>query len=120
MPIPSHGNLCSWAEQGVLLLNASLTVRMNEPNSHAKIGWADFTDAVIKKISDQKEHVVFLLWGKFAQEKKILIDESRHLILKAAHPSPLSAHAGFLGCRHFSKTNAFLMSKGMDPVDWKI
>jgi len=118
--IPRHGNLSHWAGQGVFLLNASLTVRAGEPMSHAKTGWSQFTDTVIKTISDQKKNVVFLLWGKFAQEKKILIDESRHLILKAAHPSPLSAHAGFLGCRHFSKTNAFLMSKGMDPVDWKI
>jgi len=118
--IPRHGNLSHWAGQGVFLLNASLTVRAGEPMSHAKTGWSQFTDTVIKTISDQKKNVVFLLWGKFAQEKKILIDESRHLILKAAHPSPLSAHAGFLGCRHFSKTNAFLMSKGMDPIDWKI
>ena len=118
--IPRHGNLIRWAVQGVFLLNASLTVRAGEPMSHAKTGWSQFTDTVIKTISDQKKNVVFLLWGKFAQEKKILIDESRHLILKAAHPSPLSAHAGFLGCRHFSKTNAFLMSKGMDPIDWKI
>jgi len=118
--IPRHGNLSHWAGQGVFLLNASLTVRAGEPMSHAKTGWSQFTDTVIKTISDQKKNVVFLLWGKFAQEKKVLIDESRHLILKAAHPSPLSAHAGFLGCRHFSKTNAFLMSKGMDPIDWKI
>ena len=118
--IPRHGNLSHWAGQGVFLLNASLTVRAGEPMSHAKTGWSQFTDTVIKTISDQKKNVVFLLWGKFAQEKKVLIDESRHLILKAAHPSPLSANAGFLGCRHFSKTNAFLMSKGMDPIDWKI
>jgi len=118
--IPRHGNLSHWAGQGVFLLNASLTVRAGEPMSHAKTGWSQFTDTVIKTISDQRKNVVFLLWGKFAQEKKVLIDESRHLILKAAHPSPLSAHAGFLGCRHFSKTNVFLMSKGMDPIDWKI
>jgi len=120
MPIPSHGNLCSWAEQGVLLLNASLTVRMNEPNSHAKIGWADFTDAVIKKISDQKEHVVFLLWGKFAQDKQVLIDETKHLVLKAAHPSPFSVEKGFYGCRHFSKTNEYLVSNGIDPINWSL
>ena len=118
--MPRHGNLTHWAEQGVFLLNASLSVRAGEPMSHAKIGWAQFTDTVIKTISDQKKNVVFLLWGKFAQEKKALIDESKHLILKAAHPSPLSAHAGFLGCKHFSKTNAFLVSKGIDPIDWKI
>lgn len=88
--------------------------------SHAKIGWAQFTDAVIKKIAEEKEHVVFLLWGKFAQEKAAFIDESKHCILKAAHPSPLSAHAGFLGCRHFSKTNQYLMDKGIEPVDWKL
>lgn len=118
--IPNHGNLTHWAQQGVFLLNASLTVRAGEPMSHAKIGWASFTDIVIKKISEQKEHVVFLLWGKFAQDKKILIDESKHLVLKAAHPSPLSAHNGFMGCKHFSKTNAWLMSKGIDPVDWQL
>ena len=88
--------------------------------SHAKIGWATFTDTVIRRISDLKAHVVFMLWGKFAQEKKILIDETKHLVLKAAHPSPLSAHAGFLGCRHFSKANEWLISKGIDPVDWKL
>src|SRR5687768_14025928 len=118
--IPEHGNLSHWAQQGVFLLNASLTVRAGEPMSHAKIGWAIFTDTVIRKISELKDHVVFLLWGKFAQEKASLIDESKHLVLKAAHPSPLSAHAGFLGCRHFSKANEFLTSHGIDPVDWKL
>ncbi|MGZ8523966.1 MAG: uracil-DNA glycosylase [Chitinophagaceae bacterium] len=120
MDIPGHGNLTKWAEQGVFLLNASLTVRAGEPMSHSKIGWAHFTDSVIKTISDKKEHVVFLLWGKFAQDKKILIDEKKHLILRAAHPSPLSAYSGFFGCRHFSKTNEYLMSKGIDPVDWSL
>jgi uracil-DNA glycosylase len=118
--IPDHGNLTQWAEQGVFLLNASLTVRASEPMSHSKIGWAAFTDTVIKKISDIKKNVVFLLWGKFAQEKSALIDQSKHLILRAAHPSPLSAHAGFFGCKHFSKANAWLMSKGIDPVDWQL
>ena len=118
--IPNHGNLTHWAEQGVFLLNASLTVRAGEPMSHAKIGWATFTDTVIRKVSDLKDHVVFMLWGKFAQEKKVLIDETKHFVLKAAHPSPLSAHAGFLGCRHFSKANEWLISKGIDPVDWKL
>ena len=118
--IPNHGNLTHWAQQGVFLLNASLTVRAGEPMSHAKIGWATFTDTVIRRISDLKAHVVFMLWGKFAQEKRILIDETKHLVLKAAHPSPLSAHAGFLGCRHFSKANEWLISKGIDPVDWKL
>jgi uracil-DNA glycosylase len=118
--VPDHGNLTHWAKQGVFLLNASLTVRSGEPMSHAKIGWATFTDTVIKKISDNKDHVVFMLWGKFAQEKKSLIDESKHLVLKAAHPSPLSAHAGFFGCKHFSKANEFLMKNGVDPVDWSL
>ena len=120
MAIPNHGNLTKWAEQGVFLLNASLTVRAGEPMSHSKIGWAQFTDTVIKTISDQKEHVVFLLWGKFAQDKKMLIDETKHLILRAAHPSPLSAHNGFFGCKHFSKANEYLTNKGIDPVDWSL
>ncbi|MBK9380428.1 MAG: uracil-DNA glycosylase [Chitinophagaceae bacterium] len=118
--IPNHGNLTHWAQQGVFLLNASLSVRAGEPMSHSKIGWAQFTDHVIKTISDKKKNVVFLLWGKFAQEKKILIDERKHLILKAAHPSPLSAHAGFLGCKHFSKTNEYLVKNGIDPIDWSL
>jgi len=117
--IPNHGNLTHWAEQGVFLLNASLTVRAGDPMSHSKIGWATFTDTVIKKISELKKNIVFLLWGKFAQEKRTLIDESKHLILKAAHPSPLS-FTGFLGCRHFSKTNEYLMKNGIDPIDWKL
>ncbi|MBK9936813.1 MAG: uracil-DNA glycosylase [Chitinophagaceae bacterium] len=118
--IPNHGNLTHWAQQGVFLLNASLTVRAGEPMSHSKIGWAEFTDTVIKKISEQKKNVVFLLWGKFAQEKRVLIDESKHCILRSVHPSPLSAHAGFFGCKHFSKTNEYLVSKGIDPVDWSL
>jgi uracil-DNA glycosylase len=120
MPIPKHGDLTHWAEQGVLLLNASLTVRANEPMSHAKIGWAEFTDAVISKVSAQKEHIVFFLWGKFAQEKQVLVDETKHLVLKAAHPSPFSADKGFFGCKHFSKANAWLMKNGQDPVDWML
>ncbi len=120
IPIPNHGNLTHWAGQGVFLLNASLTVRAGEPMSHAKIGWAPFTDAVIKTISDLKEHVVFLLWGKFAQEKSVLINQAKHLILRAAHPSPLSAHAGFMGCKHFSKTNEYLVKQGIDPIDWRL
>ncbi|HVT84640.1 MAG TPA: uracil-DNA glycosylase [Chitinophagaceae bacterium] len=120
IPIPKSGNLTHWAEQGVFLLNASLTVRAGEPMSHSRIGWAEFTDCVIRKISELKQHVVFLLWGKFAQEKRVLIDESKHLVLKAAHPSPLSVHAGFFGCRHFSKTNDYLMKNGIDPIDWKL
>jgi len=120
LPIPNHGNLTHWAEQGVMLLNASLTVRANEPMSHAKIGWAEFTNAVIEKISAHKKNTVFLLWGKFAQEKQVLVDETKHLVLRAAHPSPFSADKGFFGCKHFSKTNAWLMSKGIDPIDWKL
>ncbi|MBK7435053.1 MAG: uracil-DNA glycosylase [Chitinophagaceae bacterium] len=115
-----YGNLTKWAEQGVLLLNAALTVRANEPFSHAKIGWAEFTDAVIKKISDEKAGIIFLLWGKFAQEKQVLIDETKHHVLKAAHPSPFSADKGFFGCRHFSKTNEKLVGQGLAPIDWKL
>ena len=118
--IPRTGNLTKWAQQGVLLLNASLTVRAGEPMSHAKIGWHHFTDTVIKKVTEKKEAIVFLLWGKFAQEKVALIDTAKHHILKAAHPSPLSANNGFFGCRHFSKTNDFLVSKGIDPIDWSL
>lgn len=120
MPIPKTGNLTKWAEQGVLLLNAIITVRANEAGSHAKIGWMDFTNAVISKISEEKEGVVFLLWGRFAHEKQALIDETKHHVLKAAHPSPFSADKGFFGCRHFSKTNDFLMKQGYDPIDWSL
>jgi len=118
MAIPRNGNLTRWAQQGVLLLNASLTVRANEPMSHSKIGWAEFTDTVITKISGERKNIVFLLWGKFAQEKQVLIDETKHLLLKAAHPSPFSADKGFFGCRHFSKTNQYLAANGIDPIDW--
>lgn len=118
--IPHHGDLTSWADQGVLLLNASLTVEANKPNSHSGIGWEIFTDAVISKVSKEREHVVFILWGKFAQTKLPLIDHSKHLILTAAHPSPYSAANGFFGCRHFSKTNTYLESKGITPIDWTI
>lgn len=118
MPIPDHGDLSHWAGQGVFLLNASLTVRASEPMSHARIGWAQFTDTVIQTLAASRENLVFLLWGKFAQEKVRLIDESRHHILKAAHPSPLSAHNGFFGCRHFSKTNQYLLGRGIEGVEW--
>ena len=118
--MPVNGNLQKWANQGVLLLNASLTVRENEPGCHSQIGWLQFTDQVIKKISDEKEGVIFLLWGKFAQLKQSLIDETKHFVLKAAHPSPLSAHNGFFGCKHFSKTNELLMNQHSNPIDWKI
>jgi uracil-DNA glycosylase len=117
---PVHGNLEHWAKQGVLLLNASLTVRSGEPMSHSRIGWHLFTDQVIEKISLLKEHVVFFLWGKFAQEKAVLVDAKKHLVLKAPHPSPLSAHTGFFGCRHFSKANDYLAKNGIDPVDWSL
>ena len=120
LPIAASGNLTRWAENGVMLLNASLTVRKNEPMSHSKIGWAKFTDTVIEKISAEKSNVVFLLWGKFAQEKQALIDETKHKVLKAAHPSPYSANAGFFGCRHFSKTNEYLAQSGKDPIDWSL
>lgn len=118
--ISESGNLEKWASQGVLLLNASLTVRQNEPGSHAKIGWLQFTDQVIRKISEQKEGIIFLLWGKFAQEKQILIDETRHFVLKAAHPSPFSADKGFFGCRHFSRTNELLLQQQKTAIDWKL
>ena len=114
------GNLENWALQGVLLLNASLTVRQNEPGSHSKIGWLQFTDTVILKISEQKEGIVFLLWGKFAQDKQSLIDETKHYVLKAAHPSPFSAEKGFFGCRHFSKTNELLVAQNKEPIDWRL
>ncbi len=120
MPIPTTGNLTHWANQGVLLLNAVLTVRANEAASHSRIGWMDFTDAVIKKISDEKSGVIFLLWGKFAQEKQVLIDQTKHHVFKAAHPSPFSADKGFFGCRHFSTTNEYLRKQGKDPIDWSV
>jgi uracil-DNA glycosylase len=120
MPIPEKGDLTPWAKQGVFLLNASLTVRAGDAMSHSKIGWATFTDAVIKIISSEKRNIVFLLWGRFAQDKQTLIDETKHYVLKAAHPSPLSASNGFFGCKHFSKTNNFLVKNGIDPIDWSL
>ena len=120
LPIPKSGNLTGWAQQGVMLLNALLTVRANQPASHHNIGWERFTDAVIRKISEEKTGLVFLLWGKFAQEKQSLIDLSKHHVLKAAHPSPYSANNGFFGCRHFSRTNELLESNGIKPVDWRL
>ncbi|MEI6765843.1 MAG: uracil-DNA glycosylase [Bacteroidota bacterium] len=120
IPICENGNLEKWTGQGVLLLNASLTVRANTPMSHSRIGWEIFTDAVIKAISDQRKGVVFLLWGKFAQSKDILIDTTKHVILKAAHPSPYSARNGFFGCKHFSKTNEILDAQGIEPIDWSL
>lgn len=119
IPIPESGNLEAWADQGVLLLNATLTVRASEAGSHQKKGWETFTDKVIQTVSEQKSNVVFLLWGSFAHGKAELIDASKHLILKAAHPSPL-ARGAFFGSKHFSKTNEFLRSKGISEIDWRI
>jgi uracil-DNA glycosylase len=117
---PQHGNLEKWAKQGVLLLNAFLTVRANQPASHSKIGWEQFTDSVIKKLSEEKDGLIFILWGKFAQQKENLIDPFKHHILKAAHPSPFSAYNGFFGCKHFSKTNNILANKGLEEIDWNL
>lgn len=116
--IPPSGNLERWAKQGVLLLNATLTVEASKPGSHQGIGWEQFTDTVIQKISDEKEHVVFLLWGKYAQDKGSKIDVTKHLVLTAPHPSPFSAHSGFFGCKHFSQTNEYLKKHGKEPVEW--
>jgi uracil-DNA glycosylase len=115
--IPTNGDLGRWAEQGVLLLNATLTVRESQPGSHQKQGWEEFTDSIIQKVSHEKEHVVFLLWGAFAQKKGEMIDRKKHLVLMSAHPSPFSA-TGFFGCKHFSKTNEYLRSKGLKEIDW--
>jgi uracil-DNA glycosylase len=117
--IPSHGDLTAWAKQGVFLLNAMLTVEKNQAASHQKIGWQTFTDAVIRKLSQGREHLVFMLWGGFAKKKKDLIDTTRHLVLEAAHPSPLAGGA-FFGCRHFSQANEYLAKHGYEPVDWQI
>lgn len=120
MERPKSGNLTKWAKEGVLLLNTTLTVREHAANSHSKCGWAWFTDSVISLISQKKENVVFILWGGNARSKKPLIDQSKHLILECAHPSPLSAYNGFFGCRHFSKTNEYLVSHGKAPIDWDL
>ena len=119
IPIPKSGNLERWAEQGVLLLNSTLTVRSGEAGSHQKKGWETFTDAVIKCISEQKQDVVFMLWGKYAQDKGSVIDASKHLILKAKHPSPMAAnYGGWFGTKHFSQANDYLTSKGLQPINW--
>lgn len=118
LPIPATGNLDHWARQGVLLLNATLTVEAGRAGSHQKKGWEPFTDAVIRAVSEQKEHVVFLLWGRYAQEKGNMIDEKKHLVLRAAHPSPFSAYSGFFGCKHFSRTNEYLEWNGKERVRW--
>ena len=117
-PVPEHGNLEKWADQGVLLLNATLTVRDSQAGSHQKRGWETFTNRVIELVSQEKSGVVFLLWGRFAQAKESLIDGNRHLVLKSAHPSPLSAYNGFYGCRHFSRTNDYLVQQGKSGIDW--
>jgi uracil-DNA glycosylase len=119
--IPKHGNLSAWAEQGVLLLNAVLTVEAGQPTSHQKRGWEDFTDHVIDVLNQQREHVVFILWGAYAQRKGQRIDENKHLVLKAAHPSPLAANrGGFFGCKAFSKTNNYLKQHGIEPINWQL
>lgn len=119
-PVPVTGCLEKWAKQGVLLLNATLSVRANQPGSHQHKGWENFTNSVISLLSEKRVGLVFLLWGKFAQEKEVLIDKNRHYILKAAHPSPYSAYNGFFGCRHFSKTNEILSKHGLEEIDWHI
>ena len=115
---PHSGNLQRWAEQGVLLLNATLTVRMHQAGSHQRRGWETFTDAAIKLLAEQREHIVFILWGSYAQSKAVMIDPSKHLVLKSVHPSPLSAHRGFFGNHHFSLTNDYLVKNGMTPINW--
>ena len=115
----SHGNLERWAKQGVLLLNATLTVQADLAGSHQKKGWETFTDSAIKAVANEKEHVVFLLWGNYAQQKAQYIDRTKHLILTAVHPSPLSAHRGFFGCKHFSQANQYLKEHGLEPINWE-
>ena len=115
----SHGNLERWAKQGVLLLNATLTVQADLAGSHQKKGWETFTDSAIKAVAEEKEHVVFFLWGNYAQQKAQYIDRTKHLVLTAVHPSPLSAHRGFFGCKHFSQTNQYLTEHGLEPINWE-
>ncbi|MEM8894808.1 MAG: uracil-DNA glycosylase [Bacteroidota bacterium] len=118
LPMPPHGSLVRWADQGVLLLNATLTVRASTAGSHQNKGWETFTDAVIKSISEEKENVVFLLWGSYAQKKGMIIDKAKHHVLESAHPSPFAAHRGFFGNKHFSKTNQYLRSQGLPEIQW--
>ncbi|TKC02656.1 uracil-DNA glycosylase [Pedobacter cryotolerans] len=118
--IPNHGELTAWADQGVLLLNATLTVRAHEAGSHQKRGWEIFTDFVISSLSEQRSGIVFLLWGKFAQQKEVLINTNKHFVLKAAHPSPFSAYNGFFGCKHFKTANEILAKQGMGEINWQI
>lgn len=120
LPIPTHGCLSHWAEQGVLLLNSVLTVEQGRAAAHQGKGWEQFTDRVVRELAEQREGVVFMLWGSYAIKKGQFIDRKRHLVLTAPHPSPLSAHRGFLGCKHFSQANAFLQSRGEKPIDWTV
>lgn len=120
LPIPNHGDLTSWADQGVLLLNAALSVEAGLAASHQNRGWEQFTDRIIQTLNAQKSGLVFMLWGAHAQKKAAMVDRKRHLILEAPHPSPLSAHRGFFGCRHFSKANTYLESAGATPIDWRL
>ncbi|MGL6022684.1 MAG: uracil-DNA glycosylase [Chitinophagaceae bacterium] len=120
IPIPTHGNLETWALQGILLLNATLTVKAHQASSHTHIGWQIFTDKVIQTLSEEKKHLVFILWGNYAKQKTALIDPTKHLILTAAHPSPLSAYNGFFGCKHFSTTNKYLSQHNISPIAWDI
>ena len=120
VPMARSGNLEKWAREGVLLLNASLTVRAGQAASHSRHGWEQFTDAAIRALSEQREHIVFILWGNYAIAKQALIDPFKHLILKSVHPSPLSASRGFFGCHHFSQTNNYLMQNGIEPIDWSL
>jgi uracil-DNA glycosylase len=117
-PVRNDGDLTRWAEQGILLLNATLTVRAHQAGSHQNKGWETFTDAVIHRLAEQRQHIVYLLWGAYAQRKGAFINTSTNLVLKSAHPSPLSAYRGFFGCKHFSKTNDYLMATGQTPIDW--
>ncbi|MFZ5724020.1 MAG: uracil-DNA glycosylase [Pseudomonadota bacterium] len=120
IPPPRHGHLEHWAQQGVLLLNAVLTVQAHNAASHAGKGWERFTDAAIDRLNRDREHLVFMLWGSYAQKKGAVIDRDRHLVLTAPHPSPLSAHRGFFGCRHFSQANGYLVRHGIEPIDWRL
>lgn len=120
MPIPNHGDLTQWAEQGVLLLNAVLTVNQKSPGSHRQQGWELFTDAAIKALSEQRENLVFFLWGKYAQNKASFIDRKKHLVIESAHPSPFSAHNGFFGSKPFSQANTYLQQNGKKPIEWAL
>ena len=118
IPVPETGNLERWAEQGALLLNATLTVRAGSPGSHQKKGWEQFTDSIVQKLNDEREHLVFMLWGNYAKEKGEHIDRAKHLVLEAAHPSPFSANNGFFGCKHFSKANEYFHTHKVPPIEW--